>query len=197
MANGASDSTRPFSGKTAWARNLETPLREFIGTETGSAGVLLVATIAALLWINVDSSSYRGVWEPDLVVRLGDHSITLDLRGWVNSGLMTLFFFVVGLEARRDFDLGELRERRRILLPVLADLGGAATTVGVYLAFNAGRPSAHGWGTAMCRRPSSPAGSGAATRCDLPGRAAAAAVPPVVGLRNRPGVRARERGDSD
>src|SRR4051812_7711732 len=149
MANGASDSTRPFSGKTAWARNLETPLREFIGTETGSAGVLLVATIAALLWINVDSSSYRGVWEPDLVVRLGDHSITLDLRGWVNSGLMTLFFFVVGLEARREFDLGELRERRRILLPLFAGLGGAAATVGVYLAFNAGRPSAHGWGTAM------------------------------------------------
>jgi Na+/H+ antiporter NhaA len=67
----------------------------------------------------------------------------------VNSGLMTLFFFVVGLEARREFDLGELRERRRILLPLLAGLGGAAATVGVYLAFNAGRPSAHGWGTAM------------------------------------------------
>jgi Na+/H+ antiporter NhaA len=62
---------------------------------------------------------------------------------------MTLFFFVVGLEARREFDLGELRERRRILLPLLAGLGGAAATVGVYLVFNAGRPSAHGWGTVM------------------------------------------------
>src|SRR5207244_10987414 len=56
---------------------------------------------------------------------------------------------VVGLEARREFDLGELRERRRRLLPLLAGIGGAAATVGVYLAFNAGRPSAHGWGTAM------------------------------------------------
>jgi len=149
MASDASDSTRPFSGKTAWARNLETPLREFIGTETGSAGVLLMATIAALLWINVDSSSYRSVWETDLVVRLGDHSITLDLRGWLNSGLMTLFFFVVGLEARREFDMGELRQRRRVALPVLAGIGGMVVPVLIYLAFNSGSSTAHGWGTAM------------------------------------------------
>jgi Na+/H+ antiporter NhaA len=149
MASDASDSTRPFSGKTAWARNLETPLREFIGTETGSAGVLLLATIAALLWINVDSSSYRSVWETDLVVRLGDHSINLDLRGWLNSGLMTLFFFVVGLEARREFDMGELRQRRRVALPVLAGIGGMVVPVLIYLAFNSGSSTAHGWGTAM------------------------------------------------
>ena len=149
MASDASDSTRPFSGKTAWARNLETPLREFIGTETGSAGVLLLATIAALLWINIDSSSYRSVWETDLVVRLGDHSINLDLRGWLNSGLMTLFFFVVGLEARREFDMGELRQRRRVALPVLAGIGGMVVPVLIYLAFNAGSSTAHGWGTAM------------------------------------------------
>jgi Na+/H+ antiporter NhaA len=149
MASDASDSTRPFSGKTAWARNLETPLREFIGTETGSAGVLLMATIAALLWINVDSSSYRSVWETDLVVRLGDHSINLDLRGWLNSGLMTLFFFVVGLEARREFDMGELRQRRRVALPVLAGIGGMVVPVLIYLAFNSGSSTAHGWGTAM------------------------------------------------
>src|SRR3954449_6540906 len=149
MATDTSDGAKPFSGKTAWARNLETPLREFIGTETGSAGVLLVATIAALLWINVDSSSYRGVWETDLVVRLGDHSINLDLRGWLNSGLMTLFFFVVGLEARRELDMGELRQRRRVALPVLAGIGGMVVPVLIYLAFNAGHGSAHGWGTAM------------------------------------------------
>ena len=149
MAADASDRARPFSGKTAWARNLETPLREFIGTETGSAGVLLLATIAALLWINVDSSSYRSVWETDLVVRLGDHAINLDLRGWLNSGLMTLFFFVVGLEARREFDMGELRQRRRVALPVLAGIGGMVVPVLIYLALNAGSSTAHGWGTAM------------------------------------------------
>src|SRR5262245_47805831 len=62
---------------------------------------------------------------------------------------MTFFFFVVGLEARREFDLGELRERRRVLLSVVAGLGGAALAVAIYLAFNAGRSSAHGWGAAM------------------------------------------------
>jgi Na+/H+ antiporter NhaA len=62
---------------------------------------------------------------------------------------MTLFFFVVGLEARREFDLGELRERRRFALPMLAAVGGMAAAVAIYLAFNAGRPSAHGWGIAM------------------------------------------------
>jgi Na+/H+ antiporter NhaA len=67
----------------------------------------------------------------------------------VNSGLMTFFFFVVGLEARREFDLGELRERRRFALPLLAGIGGMAVAVGIYLAFNAGRSSAYGWGIAM------------------------------------------------
>jgi Na+/H+ antiporter NhaA/glutaredoxin len=67
----------------------------------------------------------------------------------VNSGLMTFFFLVVGLEARREFDLGELRERRRFALPFLAGIGGMAMAIGIYLAFNAGRSSAHGWGIAM------------------------------------------------
>ena len=75
--------------------------------------------------------------------------MSLDLREWVNSGLMTFFFFVVGLEARREFDLGELRERRRFALPLLAGLGGMAVAVAIYLLFNAGRSSAHGWGVAM------------------------------------------------
>src|SRR5207237_5596276 len=75
--------------------------------------------------------------------------ISEDLRYWVNSGLMTLFFFVVGLEARREFDMGELRERRRVALPLAAGVGGMAVPVAIFLAANAGRPSAHGWGVAM------------------------------------------------
>src|SRR5581483_11990060 len=71
------------------------------------------------------------------------------LRYWVNAGLMTFFFFVVGLEARREFDLGELRDRRRLALPLAAGLGGMLVPVGIYLAFNAGDPSAHGWGVTM------------------------------------------------
>jgi Na+/H+ antiporter NhaA len=84
-----------------------------------------------------------------LSIRLDGRGISLDLRGWVNSGLMTFFFFVVGLEVRREFDLGELRERRRFLLPMVAAGAGAAVAVAIYLAVNAGRPSAHGWGAAL------------------------------------------------
>jgi Na+/H+ antiporter NhaA len=148
----SSDPTSPaafFSGRTAWARSVETPLREFLRTETGGAAVLLAAAVAALVWVNVDASSYDSFWTTKLSIDVADAGVSLDLRHWVNSGLMTFFFFVVGLEARREIDLGELRERRRFALPLLAGIGGMAAAVGIYLAFNAGRSSAHGWGIAM------------------------------------------------
>jgi Na+/H+ antiporter NhaA len=143
------EAAAPLAGRTAWARHLAAPVREYLRTETGGALCLLAATIAALVWANVDQSSYESLWTTDLTVRLGDAGISLDLRGWVNQGLMVLFFFVVGLEARREFDLGELRERRRIALPVVAALGGMAVAVAIYLAVNAGHSSADGWGAAM------------------------------------------------
>jgi Na+/H+ antiporter NhaA len=128
---------------------METPLREFLRTETGGAAALLVAAVAALTWVNLHPSSYGSLWETTLSIDVGGRGVALDLRHWVNSGLMTLFFFVVGLEARREFDLGELRERRRFALPLLAGIGGMATAVAIFLVFNAGRSSAHGWGVAM------------------------------------------------
>ena len=140
---------RAFSGRTAWARSLETPLRDFLRTETGSAAVLLGAAIAALVWVNVDARSYERVWQAQLSVRVGGSGVALDLRHWVNEGLMTFFFFVIGLEARREFDMGDLRQRRRVALPLLAGLGGMAVPIGIFLAANAGRSSAHGWGVAM------------------------------------------------
>src|SRR6266536_2692276 len=139
----------PFAGRTAWARNLPTPLREFLRTETGGAVVLLAATLAALAWANLHASSYDTVWGTQVSVRIGGAGLSQDLRHWVNSGLMTLFFFVVGLEARREFDLGELRERPRSAPPLLAGIGGMAVAVSIYLAFNAGRSSAGGWGIVM------------------------------------------------
>jgi Na+/H+ antiporter NhaA len=139
----------PFSGRTAWARSLEAPVRDFLRTETGSAAILLAATVAALVWVNVSQSSYERVWSTLLTITLGGGSISQDLREWVNNGLMTFFFLVVGLEARREFDLGELRDRRRLLLPVTAALGGMLIPILIYLLFNVGRSSAHGWGTAM------------------------------------------------
>ena len=139
----------PLARGTAWTRHLETPLREFLRTETGSATMLLGATLAALLWVNLDASSYDTVWRTTLSVRLGSFTVAQDLRHWLNSGLMAFFFFVVGLEARREFDMGELRERRRAALPVMAGLAGMAVAVLIYLAFNVGRGTAHGWGVAM------------------------------------------------
>jgi Na+/H+ antiporter NhaA len=138
-----------MEGRTAWSRNLGTPLREFLGTETGSAVFLLVATIAALVWVNVDASSYRELWSTHLSIRVGSHGISQDLQHWLNDGLMTFFFFVVGLEARREFDMGELRERRRFALPLLAGIGGMIVPIAIYLAINAGHSSTHGWGSAM------------------------------------------------
>jgi Na+/H+ antiporter NhaA len=134
---------------TVWTRSRQTALRRFLRTQTGSAAVLLGATIAALIWANASPASYQAVWHTQLSIRLGGAGLGQDLHGWVNSGLMTFFFFVVGLEARREFDLGELRERRRLTMPVLAGLGGMIVPVAIFLAVNAGHASAHGWGTAM------------------------------------------------
>ncbi len=141
--------TSLLSGRTAWARNLETPLRRFLRTETGSAAVLLAATVAALIWVNINTAGYDSVWGTTMSVRIGGTGLSDSLRGWLNSGLMTFFFLVMGLEARREFDMGELRERDRVALPVLAGLGGMIVPVGLYLALNASGPGAHGWGTAM------------------------------------------------
>jgi Na+/H+ antiporter NhaA len=138
-----------WRGKTIWARDRSAPLRAFLQTESGSAGVLVAAIAAALIWANVDAKAYESVWHTTLSLRLGTVGITHDVRTWINSGLMTLFFLVVGLEARREFDLGDLRERRRFVLPFAAGLIGMVIPVAIYLAINAGHPSAHGWGVAM------------------------------------------------
>jgi Na+/H+ antiporter NhaA len=142
-------SASPFTGRTAWTRNLQTPLRSFLQTETGGAAVLLAGAVAALLWANIDHASYERVWTTTLSIKIGDAGISQSLRGWINTGLMAFFFFVIGLEARRELDLGELRDRRRVTLPVVAGLGGMLVPILIYLAFNAGKSSAHGWGTAM------------------------------------------------
>jgi Na+/H+ antiporter NhaA len=142
--------TTAYSGRTAWARNLATPVRDFLSAETGSAVVVLAAAVVALVWANSPwSHSYDSVWGTRLSIRLGGGVISADLRQWVNQGLMTFFFLVLGLEAKRELDLGELRERSRLAVPVFGALGGMAVPVAIYLAFNAGGPGAHGWGTAM------------------------------------------------
>jgi Na+/H+ antiporter NhaA len=139
-----------FGGRTAWARNLAAPVRSFLSTETGGAAVMLAAAVAALLWANSPwPHSYESFWTTVASVHVGSASITLDLRHVVNQGLMTLFFLVVGLEAKRQLDLGELRERRRLAIPVLAAIGGITVPILIFLAFNAGGPGGHAWGAAM------------------------------------------------
>jgi Na+/H+ antiporter NhaA len=149
MSRGPAVSGSP-AGRTAWARNLGAPVRDFLRTETGGAAVLVGAVVLALAWANSPWwESYEEVWGTTLAVSLGDHVFAADLREWVTDGLMTMFFLVIGLEAKRELDLGELRQRTRIAVPVVAALGGIAMAVGGYLAFNAGGPGAGGWGTVM------------------------------------------------
>jgi Na+/H+ antiporter NhaA len=139
-----------YVGRTAWARNLAAPVRDFLSTETGGAMVLLAATVVALLWANSPwSDSYESLWTTRLSISIGGGGISADLRHWVNEGLMTFFFLVVGLEAKRELDVGELRERRRLTIPAFAAIGGMVVPVAIYLAINAGGPGAHGWGAAM------------------------------------------------
>jgi Na+/H+ antiporter NhaA len=145
----ASAPATAYAGRTAWARNLAAPVRDFLSAETGSAAVVAAATVIALLWANSALHSYQTVWSTNMAIRVGSAGISTDLRHWVNEGAMTLFFLVVGLEAKREMDLGEFRDRRRIAVPVFAAIGGMLVPIAIYLAFNAGGPGARGWGAAM------------------------------------------------
>ena len=108
------------------------PLRSFLHAETGGAVAMLAATLAALVWANSPwPHSYESFWTTPLSVDLGHHGISHDLRQWVNEGLMTLFFLVVGLEARRELEVGQLRERSTVRIPLIAAIGGMAVPVAI------------------------------------------------------------------
>ncbi|GLZ10068.1 Na(+)/H(+) antiporter NhaA 2 [Actinomadura sp. NBRC 104425] len=129
------------------ARAVPPGLRSFLRTEVGGTSVLLAATVAGLLWANSPfGDTYETFWHTELAVRIGDHTVALDLRHLVNDGLMALFFFVIGLEISREVRIGQLRDRRLIAVPAVAALGGMAVPALVYTAVNAGGPGASGWG---------------------------------------------------
>ncbi|MGW6551150.1 Na+/H+ antiporter NhaA [Streptomyces sp. NPDC055051] len=142
----------------------DSPLRAFLRTETGSTAVLLAGAVAALMWANAAPGTNTSFWETPFSLRVGSYGISLDLRTWVNSGLMTLFSFVVGLEARREFDRGELRERRRLALPLAAGAGGMAVPVALFLALNAGQRDGCGLGRGDVHRHRVRAGAAPACR---------------------------------
>jgi Na+/H+ antiporter NhaA len=144
--------TAPQPSETLWRHAVRTPLRQFLHTETGSAAVLALATIAALAWANASFAGYEHFWATSLRAGIGGRTLTLDLRTFVDSGLMAFFFLVVGLEARREWDMGELRIRSRVTLPLLAGLAGMAVPIAIFLVIAAsasGGPARHGWGVAM------------------------------------------------
>ena len=107
------------------------------------------AAVAALVWANVSTSSYDDVWSTVFTVGTADHHLALTLREWVNDGLMAVFFFVVGLEIKRELVEGELRDPRRAALPAIAAVGGMIVPALVYVAFNRGGAGADGWGIPM------------------------------------------------
>jgi Na+:H+ antiporter, NhaA family len=126
------------------------PLIDFLHTEAAGGVALVVAAIVALLWANSPwDASYDDLWNTHLAVSLGDRELDLDLREWINDGLMVFFFFVVGLEIKRELVEGELRDRRRAMLPVCAALGGMLAPALIYTALNAGGQAADGWGIPM------------------------------------------------
>ena len=128
---------------------LLSPLRDFLRTEAAGGALLVVATAAALVWANSPwSESYVRLWESELSITLAGHTLALDLRHWVNDGLMAIFFLVVGLEIKRELTSGHLAGRRAAALPVAAAIGGMAVPAMIYLLI-AGGSDARGWGVPM------------------------------------------------
>ena len=125
------------------------PLRDFLATEASGAILLAAGAVAALVWANSPwSQSYEDLWSTRAGISIGDHSLVLDLRHWVNDGLMTVFFFVVGLEIKREVSDGHLSTRRAALLPGVAALGGMVAPAMIYLAI-AGTSAPRGWAIPM------------------------------------------------
>ena len=129
------------------AAQVAKPMRQFLATESGSAGLLLLAGVAALIWSNAPfSDSYFSFWSTELSVKVGDLSIAHDLRYWIDEALMAMFFFVIGMEVRREMAMGELTDRKRVLIAVMGGIGGMIFPALIYLAINSGSGHEHGWG---------------------------------------------------
>jgi NhaA family Na+:H+ antiporter len=126
------------------------PVQSFIHTEANSGVVLLAATGAALVWANSPwSDSYHRFWETRLALDVALFQVSKPLEAWVNDGLMAIFFFVVGLEIKRELLYGELSSPGKAALPVIAAVGGMVMPAAIYLAINAGGEAGRGWAIPM------------------------------------------------
>ncbi len=120
-------------------------IRDGTDDDALSAGFLLAATVVALIWANV-GTSYEAFWHTPLTIQIGDYGISLDLKHWVNDALMTLFFFVVGLEVKRELTIGELTDRTRAAVPLVAAIAGLALPAALFLLLNPSGEAAGAWG---------------------------------------------------
>lgn len=126
------------------------PLQEFVKLEASGGILLLLCTVMALLWANSPwDSAYTNLWQTPLTIGIGGFVLTKPLLLWINDGLMAVFFFVVGLEIKREVVVGELASFRKAALPIAAALGGMVVPAALYMALNAGKAGAPGWGIPM------------------------------------------------
>jgi NhaA family Na+:H+ antiporter len=130
-------------------RTVLRPLQEFLQTSASSALLLAGALVLALVWANLDHASYEAFWHTEAVVRIGATEIGHDLRFWVNDGLMTIFFLVVGIEIKRELTTGELRRPKAAALPAIAAVGGMLLPAVLFLIIAGGGPAERGWGIPM------------------------------------------------
>ncbi len=132
------------------AETIVRPFQEFTRIEAFGGILLLCCTLVALVWANSPwAASYFELWELHFRVALGSISLDQNLHFWINDGLMTIFFFVVGLEIKREVLVGELSSGQRAALPMAAALGGMIVPAVIYLALNFSGPGMVGWGIPM------------------------------------------------
>ncbi len=123
---------------------------QFAGLSASSSLLMLLGVLGALGLANSPwAECYRTLWETPLSVGIPGGALDLSLRNWVNDGLIVVFFFVVGLEIRRELTVGDLASPRRAALPIVAAVGGMACPALIYLLFNAGGDASRGWGVPM------------------------------------------------
>lgn len=126
------------------------PVRDFLRTESGSAGLLLISAVIALIWANSPwSSSYVSLWHTVFSINFGSHVLSMTLYHWINDAFMVVFFFVIGLELRHEISVGDLRQKRRLILPMLGAVGGLVVPAIIYLIIAPGGDAAHGWGVVI------------------------------------------------
>ena len=126
------------------------PFQEFFQQEASSGILLMIATILSLVWANSPwAESYFALWHTNVTFSFGSFGISKDLLHWINDGLMAVFFFVVGLEIKREVMVGELASLRKAILPIVAAVGGMLIPAGFYILLNPGGPSQAGWGIPM------------------------------------------------